>query len=27
VTMFKVTEDKGKAYELTLEWSKKKYLK
>ena len=27
VTMFKVTEDKDKAYELTLEWSKKKYLK
>lgn len=27
VTMFKVTEDKEKAYELTLEWSKKKYLK
>lgn len=27
VTMFKVTEDKNKAYELTLEWSKKKYLK
>lgn len=26
-TMFKVTEDKEKAYELTLEWSKKKYLK
>ena len=27
VTMFKVIEDKDKAYELTLEWSKKKYLK
>lgn len=27
VTMFKVTEDKRKAYDLTLEWSKKKYLK
>lgn len=27
VTMFKVTEDKDKAYELTLEWAKKKYLK
>lgn len=27
VTMFKVTEDKEKAYELTLEWAKKKYLK
>jgi len=27
VTMFKVTEDKEKAYDLTLEWSKKKYLK
>ena len=27
VTMFKVTEDKDKTYELTLEWSKKKYLK
>jgi pimeloyl-CoA synthetase len=26
-TMFKVTEDKEKTYELTLEWSKKKYLK
>lgn len=26
-TMFKVTEDKDKAYELTLKWSKKKYLK
>ena len=27
VTMFKVTEDKDKTYDLTLEWSKKKYLK
>lgn len=27
VTMFKVTEDKEKAYKLTLEWAKKKYLK
>lgn len=27
VTMFKVTENKDKAYELTLEWAKKKYLK